>query len=242
MNFLKRALRLVIPEESLGIKKTPITEKLSDLAQSKMSSRKMNYPSADRNKIHILEVLKKHLKTDGQGKVLELASGTGQHCSYFGTHFPNLEFQPSDIESSLFDSITAYADDTPTKNIRHPVKLDVSASNIEDWNLNEIFDYIICVNLIHVSPIECSIGLFRNGSKIMKPGGLIITYGAYAYKGVIEPQSNIDFDRSIRSQQPNWGLRDIIDLEKIAHEYGIVLKHKYDMPSNNKCLVWEKQN
>lgn len=182
--------------------------------------------------------MKKHLKTDEEGKVLELASGTGQHCSYFGSHFPNLQFQPSDVEQSLFDSIIAYAEDTPTKNVRYPIRLDVSGNN---WQLDDFFDYIICVNLIHVSPIECSVGLFRNGSQVIKPGGLIITYGAYAYKGVIEPQSNIDFDKSIRSQQPKWGLRDIIDLENIAKKYGIILKHKYDMPSNNKCLVWQKQ-
>lgn len=182
--------------------------------------------------------MKKHLKTDEEGKVLELASGTGQHCSYFGSHFPNLQFQPSDVEQSLFDSIIAYAEDTPTKNVRYPIRLDVSGNN---WQLDDFFDYIICVNLIHVSPIECSVGLFRNGSQVIKPGGLIITYGAYAYKGVIEPQSNIEFDKSIRSQQPKWGLRDIIDLENIAKKYGIILKHKYDMPSNNKCLVWQKQ-
>ncbi|KAK9870981.1 hypothetical protein WA026_009941 [Henosepilachna vigintioctopunctata] len=207
----------------------------------KMSSAKINYPAANRNKTPILEVLKKHFDANLKGTVLELASGTGQHVSFFATNFPNLEFQPSETEQSLFESIKAYANDTPTKNVRHPVRIDTSAKDVKDWKLNEYFDYIICVNMIHVSPIECSIGLFKNGSQVLKPGGLIVTYGAYAYKGVIEPQSNIDFDRSIRSQHPDWGLRDIVDLENIANEHGIVLVHKYDLPANNKCLIWKKQ-
>ncbi|KAL3267047.1 hypothetical protein HHI36_011189 [Cryptolaemus montrouzieri] len=207
-----------------------------------MSSQKVNYPAADRNKTPILEVLKKHFDIKIPGKVLELASGTGQHASFFATHFPNLEFQPSDVEESLFESIRAYANDTSTKNVKYPIKIDTSVEDIKDWNVNDLYDYIICINMIHVSPIECTIGLFKNGSQILKPSGLIVTYGAYAYNGTIEPQSNIDFDKSIRSQHPDWGLRDILDIENIASKYGIVLLHKYDLPSNNKCLIWRKES
>lgn len=75
---------------------------------------------------------------------------------------------------------------------------------------------------------------------MLKPGGLIFTYGPYAHNGVIEPQSNVNFDRNLRSQNPKYGLRDIKDLSQTALNYGMSLRHIHDLPANNKCLVWEK--
>lgn len=169
--------------------------------------------------------------------MLEIASGTGQQASFYGENFPNLQFQTSEVDESLFESIKAYADDTLTKNVRHPIKLDASH---EDWKINEKFDYAICVNMFHVSPLKCTLNFFKNLTKCLNPGGLIVTYGAYAFNGKIEPQSNVDFDKLIRKRNPEFGLRDIKDLEKLANDSGIVLEKKYDLPSNNKCLVWKK--
>lgn len=78
--------------------------------------------------------------------------------------------------------------------------------------------------------------------QVLKNGGLIFTYGALAIDGVIEPQSNIDFDRNIRQRDPSCGLRDIKDLKALAAKNGISLKRIYDLPANNKCCVWQKDN
>lgn len=176
-----------------------------------------------------------------EGKVLEISSGTGQHSAYFAPHFPKLTFYTSEYEESLMDSIRAYAADTPTKNVKEPVLINV----IDDWtkwNVPNDFDYAININMIHVTPFPCSIGLFKNVSSILKIGGLLITYGAYANNGVLEPESNRDFDRSIRKRDPNCGVRDIQDLIKVSETYGISLKHIQEMPANNKCIIWQKTN
>lgn len=186
-------------------------------------------------------MLKKHFNTEIQGNVLEIASGTGQHVSYFAEHFPNLTFQPSEYEKSLFDSIEAYARDTPTKNVKKPVEIDVTV-DADKWGLGVVFDYVFNVNMVHISPYECSVGLFKNGGKVLKSGGLLVTYGPFAHNGVITPESNVNFDRSLRRQNPEWGLRDINDLEKLAQRYGIKLLKIYDLPANNKCLVWKKES
>ena len=69
----------------------------------------------------------------------------------------------------------------------------------------------------------------------------MFTYGPYADNGVITPQSNIDFDRHIRSIKSEWGLRDISkELVQLAKQENIVLLHKHDLPANNKLLVWQK--
>ncbi|CAG9813802.1 unnamed protein product [Phaedon cochleariae] len=202
-------------------------------------SRKINYPSADRNKTPILEVLQKHIDHTVEGKVLEISSGTGQHLAHFAPNFPKLTFQPTEVETSLFDSIDAYADDVPTKNVKKALFVNVM-EDFAQWGLAGDFDYVINVNMIHVTPFSCSIGLFKNVSEALKPKGLLFTYGAYANNGVLEPQSNRDFDKNIRLKDPNCGVRDIQDLVKVAETYGIKLVCIYELPANNKCLVWKK--
>ncbi|VEN39690.1 unnamed protein product [Callosobruchus maculatus] len=174
-----------------------------------------------------------------EGNVLEISSGTGQHLAHFAPNFPKLTFQPSEFDTSLFPSIKAYAQDVPTKNVKEPVYID-AADDWKNWNVGNDFDYVINVNMIHVSPYSCTLGLFRNVSEILKPGGIMITYGAYANNGVIEPQSNIDFDKEIRRRNKEYGIRDIQDLIKLGKNYGIELTNIHDMPANNKCLVWKK--
>lgn len=204
-------------------------------------SRKINYPSADRNKTPILEILTLYFDPNKDGKVLEIASGTGQHAAFFASHFPKLVFQPSECETTLFDSIQAYAADVPTKNIKEPVFINV-LDDWKKWNVPYDFDYAININMIHVAPFSCTIGLFKNASCVLKVGGLLVMYGPYANNGVLEPQSNKDFDRHIRERDPNCGVRDIQDVIKIAESYAMKLKNIHEMPANNKCLIWEKFN
>ena len=74
----------------------------------------------------------------------------------------------------------------------------------------------------------------------MTPGGLLITYGPYAYNGVLTPESNRNFDMSLRQRDSRWGIRDICQLEKEAVGRGVVLEKIHEMPANNKTLVWRK--
>lgn len=202
-------------------------------------SQKINYPSADRNKTPILEILQKHIDSRKYGKLIEIASGTGQHLAYFAPHFPKIVFQPSEYEISLLPSIREYVADVPTKNIKDPVYINV-LHEWTNWNVSNDFDYALNVNMIHVAPFSCTIGLFKNISSVLKPRGLLFMYGPYANNGILEPQSNRDFDRHIRARDPDCGVRDIQDLIKVAEPYYMKLMYIYEMPSNNKCLVWEK--
>lgn len=207
--------------------------------KARIFSRKINYPSADRNKGPILQILDKHFDHQIYGSVLEISSGTGQHLAHFAPHFPRLQFQPTEYDKSLFGSIKAYCADVPTKNVKDPIYLDIQ-QDWRTWNLHDKYDYAININMIHVAPFSCTTGLFKNVSGVLKPRGLLITYGPYANNGVLEPQSNRDFDRNIRQRDPNFGVRDIQDLIKLAEAYNMNLTHIHEMPSNNKCLVWEK--
>jgi hypothetical protein len=102
-------------------------------------------------------------------------------------------------------------------------------------------DLIICSNVIHISPWNCTLGLFEGSSALLKDGtGLLITYGPYAVDGILTPESNVNFDISLRSQNPEWGVRDIRDLKQLAQKNKMTFVSMHEMPANNKLLVFRK--
>lgn len=216
---------------------------------SAKNSMRLKNPSADRNCQPILEKLLLILdRTEDGLKLLEISSGTGQHISHFAKHFPNIKFYPSELDASMFGSINAFIQSMP--NVCRPMAIDIRTPFGKwDWNVtglpangvNGTFDYIININMMHISPWECSEGLFKNASGLLKSNGLIITYGPYALNGILLPESNINFDRYLRSTNAAWGVRDIRDLKQLGDTYGIVLKQTYNMPANNKLCVWKKE-
>lgn len=95
--------------------------------------------------------------------------------------------------------------------------------------------------MIHISPLTCTEGLFTNSAELLKPDGLLITYGPYGQNGVITPQSNVNFDQGLKMQNPEWGVRDIGLLKGMAEPCGLFLKDIIAMPANNKILIWKKE-
>ena len=93
--------------------------------------------------------------------------------------------------------------------------------------------------MIHISPYQCSVGLFNNAGKLLKDDGILFTYGPYAIDGKITPESNVNFNKSLKLQDSNWGLRDINDLKALAEKNGIKLINVIDMPANNKTIIWK---
>ena len=206
------------------------------------SRAKLSNPAGERNKGPILEVLHKTIPSESKNlQLLEISSGTGLHTSYFAKYFPNITFQPSEYDQSLFASINAHIQESGMCNILHPIKIDIS-KNYKEWYDGELpyYDLMLNFNMMHISPFSCSEGLFRNAGSLLKGNGLLITYGPYCIDGVLVPESNVNFDAMLRSRDPSWGVRDLRDLEKLANTFGINLEKIYDMPSNNKCVIWKK--
>lgn len=206
-----------------------------------MAAKKLIYPAADRNKDPILTVLRKHIHPGSNQSLLEIASGSGQHVAHFAPHFPHVTFYPSEVEPRLLESISAHANGY--SNIKEPLRIDIT-SDYRTW-ANGIFkessfDYIYNANMVHISPFQCSIGLFYNAGQLLKRNGLLFTYGPYAINGKITPESNVNFDNSLKYQDPEWGLRDLKDLDALANKSNIQIIDIVDMPANNKTIVWKK--
>lgn len=215
----------------------------------KSSLKMLRNPAGERNKEPILEVLKKFIDSNVNSSLLEISSGVGMHSSFFAEHFPKTNFQTSEFETGVFESINAYRRNCASDNVLEPVFIDISKdvnswdSTFQDKKIKDCqnsFDYMLNINMMHISPFECSQGLFANSSKLLKKGGLLFTYGPYAVDGILKPESNISFDQSLKSRDPTWGIRDIADLKKLASINSMELLKAFDLPSNNKCLVWRK--
>jgi len=198
-------------------------------------------PAAERNKLPILEVLKTVLDPSSSFQALEVASGTGQHVSFFAQHFQKATWQPTEYEPRLINSISQYIEAFKLTNVCPPFSLDASKSFLGQGNLERnSVDLILCSNLIHISPFSVAEGLFPGAGIVLRSGAVMVTYGPYAIDGVLTPDSNVRFDLSLRSQDPSWGIRDVSDLKKLSKANGLRFEKMVDMPANNKCLFFRK--
>ncbi len=75
----------------------------------------------------------------------------------------------------------------------------------------------------------------------LAPGGLYFLYGPFNQHGRYTADSNREFDRHLRSRDPQMGLRDIEALESLANNSKMVLQKQVPMPANNQILVFRKE-
>ncbi|GJQ12844.1 hypothetical protein GpartN1_g4635.t1 [Galdieria partita] len=198
--------------------------------------RKQFGSAAERNKLPILEALKGQV-TKERGKALELASGIGTHVSCFAENFPGWTFQPSDVDPVHVELVAERT--RHLQNVLPPIVLDVSSDH---WagSLNDEYDVVIVSNLLHVAGWQVSIGLFHGCSRVLKTGGLLFIYGPFKRNGTYNADSNKKFDEFLKSRNPEFGLKDIDDLERLAHGCKFSLSHIIDMPANNYIVVFRK--
>jgi hypothetical protein len=119
-------------------------------------------------------------------------------------------------------------------NLAAPIELDVTA---ERWPVATAAA-ITCINMVHISPWEASLGLFAGAARTLSVGGLLYLYGPYKFGGKFTAPSNEAFDASLRSRDPRWGVRDVKDLEAAA--VGFALREVVAMPANNHSLVFRR--
>jgi len=198
-----------------------------------------------RNHQPIWAVLQRYL--DGKsGDVLETGSGTGQHAVHFAAHSPGIVWWPSDLNERHLQSIAAWRAFSGLPNIKPPLKLDLADP---DWSeatrtgggppsLLAIF----CANVIHIAPWRVAEGLFAGAGRVLQEGGYLFLYGPFKRNGKHTALSNAVFDASLRENNPDWGVRDIADLEKLASSCGLALREVVEMPANNLILMFARSH
>ncbi len=191
-------------------------------------------PAVARNRDPILAVLRKILPA--KGLALEIASGSGEHVVHFAAALPDLTFQTTDPNPAARDSIKAWTESLGLANVRPPVALDASRP---PWPLSWA-DAIICINMIHISPWAATEGLFNQAWEILPPGAPLYLYGPFLRDGVATATSNLEFDASLRAQNPEWGLRDLAAVAALAHENEFMGPEVIEMPANNLSVIFRK--
>jgi hypothetical protein len=83
-------------------------------------------------------------------------------------------------------------------------------------------------------------GLFAGASNYLRPDGRLFLYGPFKRDGKHTALSNAVFDSSLRSGNPEWGVRDVADVARLAGTVGLVLVDVADMPANNLMLVFAR--
>jgi hypothetical protein len=101
-------------------------------------------------------------------------------------------------------------------------------------------DAVVAINIVHISPWSATEGLMRASERILPPGGILYLYGAYKENGMHTAPSNAVFDESLRARHPDWGVRDVADVTRLANTHGLVLVERIPMPANNLSLVFRR--
>lgn len=231
-----------------------------------------HHPAALRNRGPILEQLQLLLPPASglTGLALEVASGTGAHLEVFAPAFPSLTFQPSeyvpadaapeDEQWSRHGKIGSRAGRDELAcldsygcarftNVRPAVPLDLSVP----WDAwpkavteNEgRFVLMLCSNVLHITPWECTLGFMSGGGKALAPGGHLFVYGPFKVGGQFIGDDggagNQAFDLKLRETNGAWAMRDVEKVSEAASAHGLTLKDQVGMPANNLLLHFVKE-
>lgn len=204
---------------------------------------RLDAPAFHRNHEPIWSVLAPFLL--GQtGDVLEVGSGTGQHVAEFARRAPNVVWWPSDYSDKHLSSIAAWRKYADLPNIRPPKRIDLARPNwgldITDSKTLNALTAIFCANVLHIAPWRVAAGLVSGAASRLRAQGRLFVYGPFMRGGRHTAPSNAAFDESLRAENPEWGVRDISDLDALAAGAGLTLIEAVQMPANNLTLIFER--
>ncbi|NET38994.1 MAG: DUF938 domain-containing protein [Cyanothece sp. SIO1E1] len=220
-------------------------------------------PATERNREFIVAILERVLPATGI--VLEIASGTGEHAVFLAPRLRPRLWLPSEPNPQLRASIAAWRSHLPVDNLYLPIDLNAGApvwpveteelkteelktEELKTEELRQIFSdagtaapaitAIVNINMIHISPWAACLGLMAGAGRILPPGGILYLYGPFQ-QGAQTAPSNLAFDRSLRAQDPAWGVRQLEDVVAAAKAQGLELVEAVAMPANNLSVVFQ---
>lgn len=214
-------------------------------------------PATERNRLPILDVLRDILPSEST--ILEISSGTGEHAVFFAAHLESCQWIPSDPNPIARASIAAWRSHVSSDNVYLPLALDTRdevwpieaaamqhnglPAELEGLDLNRYpIRAMININMIHIAPWDACLALFTGAERVLPPGGILYLYGPYKQHGTHTAPSNAAFDQSLRSQNPDWGIRALEDVVAVAHEHQFDLVNVVAMPANNLSVVFKLQS
>ena len=186
--------------------------------------------SASRNAAPILGLLQTVLPA--KGRLLEIASGTGQHARAFTQGLPGWHWQPTDVTAERFASIRAWS--AGEARIAPPRLLDAAQPGwAAAWGP---WDAVLLVNLLHLIPKAGAEAVLAGIAGVLAPKGRALVYGPFLRDGQPTSPGDAAFDASLRAQDPRLGYKDQAWVTACLRALGCdVVWH--DMPANNLAAV-----
>ena len=195
-----------------------------------------NFPfsqSCENNKAPILEVLREAFAD--RDAVLEIASGTGQHACHFAAGMRWLQWQPTEIPDSmsvLMPRCVDYSGD----NLLPPLSLDVRDT---PWEV-PVPDAVFTANSLHIMAMSAVQALFAGLGLYSGDDVVLAVYGPFNYRGEYSSPSNARFDQWLAQQHPESAIRHFERVQELAADAGFALQADFEMPANNRLLLWRK--
>ena len=110
---------------------------------------------------------------------------------------------------------------------------------IPPWPVTET-DYVFSANTVHIMSWPMVEAFFAGVGEVLRPGGDFCLYGPFSYHGRHTAPSNARFDEWLKARDPDSGVRDLDDLQRLAVAAGLELVEDFPMPVNNRTLHWRK--
>lgn len=188
--------------------------------------------SCDQNRDAIFSVIQPLLLNSSS--VLEIGSGTGQHAVYFSQKLPHLVWNSSDRSENI-ESIKLWLSEADN-HLPQPIELDVTQQQWPELS----FDVAFTANSCHIMSQDSVETMISRIGERLPDGGQLIIYGPFNYNQQYTSTSNEQFDHWLKSRDPESGIRNFEDLNRLAEEAGMSLVNDFEMPANNRILNWKK--
>jgi hypothetical protein len=231
-------------------------------AMDKNNPKRQFSAASERNRAPILAVLKRVLPETGL--MVEIGAGSGQHAAYFAARFPGLQWQPTEPDADGRASIDAWAGESGAPNLLAAIDLDVTEAAWPVATAAAMFS----ANMIHIAPWPCCLGLMAGAGRVLsasgvdggtpdreittggdgrspdrdpQKAGVLCLYGPFKQGGGHTAPSNAQFDDSLKSRDPAWGIRDLEAVIDAAAQNGLAHVETVAMPANNMMPIFRRR-
>jgi hypothetical protein len=200
-------------------------------------------PAARRNAGPLLAALRQVLPA--AGTVLEIGAGTGQHAAAFAAALAPLRWLPTDPDPGRLDSMARWASLVGDEAAR-PLAARILDAALQpaQWPLTtgDGVRALVATNVIHIAPWNVALGILAGAAHWLAPGDPLLLYGPFRRHGVLTGAGDAVFDASLRTQNQEWGIRDLDGgVVPAADAAGFILDAVFSMPANNLTVVLRRR-
>jgi hypothetical protein len=170
-----------------------------------------------------------------EGLVLELAAGLGECSFVFADSFKQLIWQPTDRDPDAVAHIAARQPNVP--NMLRPLELDVTT---DPWPVTQA-DFVTSIDFVNTVPLDTMHAMFAGAARALPANAALLLYGAVRFHGKYTAPAIAELDRSLRSRDATYGVRDLRELTVAGTRSGLALERTIAMPEHAHALVFRRR-